>query len=89
MREPSSRQPVPPVQSLRGSEATLNEQLARDPQGRLRDAVLDELAIATRDIETALQGQVVGKDAQVLRDLLDAIRVGEAVVTEVWHSFHG
>jgi len=74
---------------MRGSEATLNDQLARDASGTLRDEVLDELAIATQDIEAALEGQCAPSDAQVLRDLLGALRVGESVVAQVWNSFHG
>jgi hypothetical protein len=74
---------------MRGSEATLNDQLARDASGALRDEVLDELAIAAQDIEAALEGQCAPSDAQVLRDLLGALRVGESVVAQVWNSFHG
>ena len=40
--------------ALRGAEVTLNEQLVRDTQGKLRDEVLDELAIAAQEIELAL-----------------------------------
>jgi len=74
---------------LRGSEVTLNEQLARDASGTLRDEMLDELAIAAQDIEAALEGQCPSSDAQVLRNLLGALRIGESVVAQVWHSFHG
>ena len=74
---------------MRGSEATLNEQLARDASGKLRDEVLDELAIAAQDIEAALGSQCPPGDAQVLRDLLGALRTGESVVAQVWHSFLG
>lgn len=92
MRSPPARQGMQPqvgANSLRGSEATLNEQLARDASGKLRDEVLDELAIAAQDIEAALGGPCAPSDAQVLGDLLGALRIGESVVAQVWHSFHG
>jgi hypothetical protein len=92
MRNAMTRQRTKPMDgaaSLRGSEATLNEQLARDETGKLRDDVLDELAVAAQDIETALCGKLTPKDAEVLRELLGAIRIGATVVSELWHSFHG
>jgi hypothetical protein len=73
----------------RGSEATLNEQLARDPAGKLRDEVLDELAVAAQDIEAALEGRPAAAQAEVLSNLLGAIRLGEIIVAQVWDSFHG
>jgi hypothetical protein len=74
--------------ALRGSEATLNEQLLRDSSGKLRDQILDELAVAAQDIETALDGKPVAARADVLRDLLDAIRLGESIVAQFWQSVH-
>jgi len=75
--------------ALRGSEATLNEQLARDPAGQLRDEVLDELAVAVEAIHAALEeGHVPQEQERVLVDLLAAIRLGETVVTETWNSVH-
>jgi hypothetical protein len=71
-----------------GSEATLNDQLARDTTGKLRDEVLDELAVAADTLEEALNGNVNGTNARVLRDLLAAIRLGETIVTETWSSVH-
>jgi hypothetical protein len=70
------------------SEATLNDQLARDTSGKLRDEVLDELAVAADTIEVALDGNVSETNARVLRDLLAAIRLGETIVTETWNSVH-
>ncbi len=75
--------------ALRGSEATLNEQLLRDTSGKLRDQILDELAVAAQDVETALDGNPAASRAEVLRNLLDAIRLGESIVAEVWNSVHG
>jgi hypothetical protein len=68
--------------------ATLNDQLAQDTTGKLRDEVLDELAVAAQELEMALEGPVSGADAKVLRDLLEAVRLGEAIVTQAWQSFH-
>jgi len=75
--------------ALRGSEATLNEQLARDTAGSLRDEVLDELAVAVEAIHSALEeGNVTEEQERILVDLLAAIRLGETVVTETWNSVH-
>jgi hypothetical protein len=76
--------------ALRGAEATLNEQLARDSSGKLQEQVLDELAVAAQEIELTLAGNDLPEgDAQVLRDLLDAVRLGESIVTQTWQSVHG
>ena len=74
--------------ALRGSEATLNEQLARDTSGKLLDEVLDELSVAAATIESALEDNPAEPNARVLRDLLAAIRLGESLVTETWNSVH-
>jgi hypothetical protein len=74
--------------ALRGAEVTLNEQLVRDTQGRLRDEVLDELAVATQEIEVALEGKLSEAHARVLRDLLEAVRLGETIVAQTWESVH-
>ena len=88
-----SRSPRPPtVQekavALCGSEATLNEQLARDTSGKLLDEVLDELSVAAATIESALEDTPSAPNARVLQDLLAAIRLGESLVTETWNSVH-
>jgi hypothetical protein len=75
--------------ALRGSEATLNEQLARDCSGKLRDEVLDELAVAAQDIEASLEAGPDEANERVLRDLLAALRLGESIVAQVWQSVHG
>jgi hypothetical protein len=75
--------------ALRGSEDTLNEQLRRDSTGKRRDEMLDELAVAAQEIEFALAGGVGEPHAKVLRDLLDAIRLGESIVTQTWEWAHG
>lgn len=75
--------------ALRGAEVTLNEQLLRDPQGKLRDQVLDELAVAAQEIELALEGKLSEAHARVLGELLDAVRLGEAIVTQTWEFAHG
>jgi hypothetical protein len=77
------------VAALRGAPATLNEQLVQDPQGKLRDQLLDELAVAAQEIELALEGEPSELDERVLRELLEAVRLGEKIVTETWEFVHG
>ena len=67
----------------------LNQRLASDAAGALRDELLDELAVAAADIETALGRGVDAAQAPVLRDLLQAVRLSEGVVAGVWTSLHG
>jgi hypothetical protein len=75
--------------ALRGAEVTLNEQLVRDTQGKLRDEVLDELAIAAQEIELALEGKLGEANARLLGELLAAVRLGETIVAQTWKSVHG
>jgi hypothetical protein len=75
--------------ALKGADVTLNEQLLRDSDGTLRDQVLDELALAAQEIELALGARLNETNAQVLRALLAAVRVGETVVAETWELAHG
>ena len=75
--------------ALRGAEVTLNEQLLRDTQGKLRDQVLDELAVAAQEMELALEGKLSEVNARVLRDLLAAVRLGETIVAQTWELAHG
>jgi hypothetical protein len=77
------------VAALGGSEDTLNEQLRRDVTGKRRDEMLDELAVAAQEIEFVLAGGVSEPHTQVLRDLLDAVRLGESIVTQTWEWAHG
>lgn len=79
---------VPEKSAGTGAEATLNEQLARDTSGKLRDEVLDELAVAAETLEAALDGPTNEANAKVLQDLLEAVRLGETLVTETWNSVH-
>lgn len=66
----------------------LNQRLAADGAGALRDQLLDELALAGADIETALRSEADATQTQVLRELLQALRLGEGVVAETWESLH-
>jgi hypothetical protein len=75
--------------ALRGSEATLNEQLVRDSTGAKRDEILDELAVAAQEIELALEADMPATQAKVLGDLLAAVRLGETIVSQTWESIHG
>ena len=88
-RTPFQAREAAKVAALRGSADTLNEQLLRDSTGKRRDEVLDELAVAAQEIELALAGSVSEPHAKVLRDLLDAIRLGESIVTQTWEWAHG
>lgn len=64
----------------------LDKQLARDKSGKLRDQLLDELALAGQDIEAALGAKPDETAARVLGNLLQAVRTSERVVTEGWRS---
>jgi hypothetical protein len=68
------------------STELLDKQLARDASGELRDQMLDELALAEQDIEAALGGKLDATTAQVLGNLLRAVRTSQCVVTEGWRS---
>jgi hypothetical protein len=70
-------------------DVPLNVRLAGDGAGALRDEFLDELAVAAVDIETALGRESDAAQAQMLRNLLQAVRLGEGVVAEAWNSLHG
>jgi hypothetical protein len=71
---------------LEMSTELLDKQLARDSAGELRDQMLDELALAAQDIEAALGGKVDATTAQVLGNLLRAVKTSEHVVTDGWRS---
>jgi hypothetical protein len=88
-RTPLQAREAAKAAALRGSEDTLNEQLRRDSTGKRRDEVLDELAVAAQEIEFALAGGVSEPHAKVLGDLLDAVRLGESIVTQTWEWAHG
>lgn len=66
----------------------LSQRLAADGAGALRDELLDELALAGADIETALGRESNAIQTQTLRDLLEVIRISEGVVAETWSSLH-
>lgn len=72
--------------TLEMSTELLDKQLARDSSGELRDQMLDELALAAQDIEAALGGKLDATAAQVLGNLLRAVKTSERVVTEGWRS---
>jgi hypothetical protein len=67
----------------------LNERLAHDESGALRDHLLDELAVAAQDIEAALVDRRNAAHTEVLGNLLKAIRSSERILVQVWDSFHG
>jgi hypothetical protein len=74
--------------SVQGDDVPLTERLAGDEAGALRDELLDELAVAAVDIETALGRESDAEQAQRLRSLLAAVRLSEGVVAETWRSLH-
>jgi hypothetical protein len=76
-------------QSDEGGQAALDKRLEGDVQGRLREQLLDEMRSAERDIEIALAAKPATAVAEVLQNLLGAVRLGERVVAETWDSFHG
>jgi hypothetical protein len=67
----------------------LDEQLAQDASGELRDRLMDELFLAAREIEATLASSSGPSDSQTLKDLLEAVRLSEAVVMDAWRAFHG
>jgi hypothetical protein len=71
------------------AQAPLIEQLERDDSGELRDRLIDELQVAAQEIAAALDDEPHPAQAAILHDLLDAVRVSECVLTEVWESFRG
>jgi hypothetical protein len=66
----------------------LDEQIAQDRSGELRDQLIDELFLAAREIEMTLAGNPGQADAQTLRNLLEGVRLSETVVMDAWHAFH-
>jgi LPS O-antigen subunit length determinant protein (WzzB/FepE family) len=71
------------------ADARLDEQIAQDSSGELRDRLIDELYLAARELEEQLVGNPNQADAQTIRDLLEAVRLSEALVAAVWQAFHG
>jgi hypothetical protein len=68
------------------STELLDKQLARDGSGKLRDRMLDELALAAQDIEAAQGGSPDAAAARVLDNLLRAVRTSERIVAEGWRA---
>lgn len=66
----------------------LNELLERDDSGELRDRLIDELSVAADEINEILVGDLAQADRQVLKGLLESVRLSESIVTEVWSAFH-
>jgi len=74
---------------MHGDTMRLDEQIAQDESGGLRDRLIDELYLAGREIEAALAGNAGPASPETLRNLLEAVRLSEAVVMDAWHAFHG
>jgi hypothetical protein len=75
-----------------GDVETLEHQLAADASAALRDMYLDRLHLAAEEIGVAVAEADRADDAQrvgVLRELGRAVATGEAVLLEVWNSYHG
>lgn len=71
------------------TQIVLNEQLECDRTGELRDRLSDELHVAAAEIEAALGGKPDPAQAEMLKELLAAVRLGDSVLGEVWKAFHG
>jgi len=72
-----------------GMAPGLDDQLAEDASGQLRDSLLDELFLAANHLETVLADGCERDEAEMLRKLLGAVRVAETVVSDAWRAFHG
>jgi hypothetical protein len=70
-------------------EIVLLTRLAADTSGKLRNELLDGLAVAAVDIETALSDERDAGQAGILRKLLQAVRLSERAVVDAWDSLHG
>jgi hypothetical protein len=66
----------------------LERQLERDTSAELRDRLFCELQGAAQDIETALARGEAG-EAKILQPLLEAVRLSQDLVLDVWDSLHG
>lgn len=71
------------------TQIVLNEQLECDRSGELRDRLSDELHVAAAEIEAALGGKPDPAQVAMLRELLEAAKLGDRVLGEVWKAFHG
>jgi hypothetical protein len=69
-------------------EQQLERQLSLDESGELRDRLFGELQAAAQDIETALARKTDTGQAGVLQPLLEAVRLSEYLVLELWDSLH-
>jgi hypothetical protein len=70
-------------------EQQLERQLERDESGTLRDRVFGELQGAAWDIESALAREPDTGQTKVLPTLLEAVKLSEYLVLELWDSLHG
>lgn len=66
----------------------LNESLERDDAGQFRDRLMDELGVAADEINAILAGDITPADRQVLKGLLESVKLSESIVTDVWNAFH-
>jgi hypothetical protein len=62
--------------------------LMADTTGAARDQLIGELHIAVEQIEAALKTPISSEDSKVLKSLLDAVKLSEQAVLEIWQSFH-
>lgn len=71
-----------------GEVETLERQLELDERATLRDLYLDRLHLAAREIAVALDAETPERIA-ILKELGEAVRIGESVLNDVWDSHHG
>ena len=76
-------------QSDESVQLVLNERLECDASGELRKQLIEELQMATQDIGAALDERPGAAQVEVLHNLLEAVRLSECILMEVWDSFHG
>ena len=68
--------------------ATLEQKLEQDDKAELRDMYLDRLRLARDEIVAMLRGDVAAAERTVLTDLSRAVATSEAVLLQVWNSYH-
>jgi hypothetical protein len=67
----------------------LGRQLERDESGEVRDRLFGELHSATQDIETALARKPDAAQMKILPPLLQAVKLSQDIIFQMWDSFHG
>jgi hypothetical protein len=77
-----------PEEQATGTPATLADRLKNDPNGTLRDSIVQALHSAEDEIHASLSGSLSADDAALLKGLLEAVSTGERELLSAWESFH-